>query len=58
MGKGKGEIAFWAARVTAGQTLFEFSFTSLKRAQLLHSKLKKRLPVPCHLLYNKKRLID
>lgn len=57
MGKGKGAIQYWALRVKAGQTIFEFSFISPKKAKLIFLNITKRLPVPCNLLYHKTKII-
>jgi large subunit ribosomal protein L16 len=56
MGKGKGALGFWAFRVKAGQTFLEFSFVSPKKAQLIYLAIAKKLPVPCLLLRNSKKI--
>lgn len=56
MGKGKGAIAFWALRVKAGQTLVEFSFISTKKAKIIFLAVAKKLPIPCVLLKNTKKI--
>ena len=50
MGKGKGAVTFWAARVKAGQTFIEFSFVPQKKAKKIFLAVAKKLPVPCSLI--------
>lgn len=56
MGKGKGAIDFWALRVKSGQTLLEFSYVSPKKAKVVFLAIAKKLPVPCILLQNSKKI--
>lgn len=56
MGKGKGAIAFWALRLKAGSTFLEFSFVSKYKAKLIYNDINKRLPIPCVLIINLKRI--
>ena len=56
MGKGKGALGFWAFRVKAGQTFLEFSFVSPKKAQKIFSDISKKLPVPCILVHNSRKI--
>lgn len=56
MGKGKGALGFWAFRVKSGQTFLEFSFVSPKKAKVIFLALAKKLPVPCILLRNPKKI--
>lgn len=57
MGKGKGAVNFWASRVKAGQTFVEFSFLPQQKAKKIFLAVAKKLPVPCILLTNSKKLI-
>lgn len=56
MGKGKGALGFWAFRVKAGQTFLEFSFVSPKKAKSVYLAIAKKLPVPCILLHNSRKI--
>lgn len=50
MGKGKGAVNFFAARLKAGQILVEFNFLPLKTAQKIFLLSSTKLPVPCILI--------
>jgi large subunit ribosomal protein L16 len=56
MGKGKGALGFWAFRVKAGQTFLEFSFVSPQKAKIVYLALAKKLPVPCVLIRNTRKI--
>ena len=56
MGKGKGALGFWAFRVKAGQTFLEFSFVSPQKAKAIYLAIAKKLPVPCVLLTNYRKI--
>jgi large subunit ribosomal protein L16 len=45
MGKGKGSVSFWIAKVKKGQILFELSGFSLKEAQKILTSGTKKLPI-------------
>ena len=47
MGKGKGEPAFWVARVRPGQICFEVSGISEDVAKLALSRVAHKLPIKC-----------
>ena len=45
MGKGKGAVSFWAARVKKGQILYEISGISLENAKKVLKSGSNKLPV-------------
>jgi large subunit ribosomal protein L16 len=45
MGKGKGNVDFWAAKVKKGQILFEISGISLLEAKTILTKASNKLPI-------------
>jgi large subunit ribosomal protein L16 len=45
MGKGKGNISYWISIVKKGQIIFEISGISKKKAYLILSKSKTKLPI-------------
>jgi large subunit ribosomal protein L16 len=45
MGKGKGTVSFWVAKVKKGQILFEISGLSLESAQKILKESSTKLPV-------------
>ena len=47
MGKGKGEIEFWAAVVKPGTILFEVSGVSEESAREMFARVAHKMPVPC-----------
>jgi large subunit ribosomal protein L16 len=47
MGKGKGEIEFWAAVVKPGTILFEVSGLSEEIAREMFARVAHKMPVPC-----------
>jgi large subunit ribosomal protein L16 len=47
MGKGKGEPAFWVARVRPGQICFEVSGVSEDVAKLALARVAHKLPIKC-----------
>jgi large subunit ribosomal protein L16 len=57
MGKGKGLVDYWVARVKAGQTLFELAHMLPQKAYALLMLAAKKLPAPCvFVFYGKKKL--
>ena len=50
MGKGKGAVDYWVARVRAGQTIFELTYMSSKKAYSLLLSAAKKLAVPCAII--------
>jgi large subunit ribosomal protein L16 len=54
MGKGKGDIEFWAVRVQAGRTLVEFSTHDPDKPKTIVDLIAKKLPIPCSLIHNTK----
>jgi large subunit ribosomal protein L16 len=57
MGKGKGAVKYWVARLKSGQTLFELSCMLPKKAYKLLMSAAKKLPVPCAFVFNRKKSI-
>lgn len=51
MGKGKGSISYWAAKVNPGQLFFEFSGISLVQLKEIYQKLCKKSAVSLKLVY-------
>jgi large subunit ribosomal protein L16 len=51
MGKGKGSISYWAAKVNPGQLFFEFSRISLVQLKEIYQKLCKKSAVSLKLVY-------
>jgi len=58
MGKGKGAVNYWIARLKSGQTLFELTCMLPKKAYKILMAAAKKLPVPCAFLYDKKKIIS
>ena len=56
MGKGKGVVDHWVARVKAGQIVFELTSMLPKKAHTILLAAAKKLAVPCAIILNKKRL--
>jgi large subunit ribosomal protein L16 len=53
MGKGKGEPAFWIARVRPGQICFEVGGVSEDVAKLALSRVAHKLPIKCRFVKRK-----
>ncbi len=51
MGKGKGSISFWIAKIKKGQLLFEISGFSLKDAKQVLISGAKKLPIPTKFIF-------
>ena len=51
MGKGKGSVDHWIARVKSGQTLFELTHMLPQRAYTLLMLAAKKLPTPCVFIF-------
>lgn len=51
MGKGKGAVSFWVAKVQKGQILFEISGISLKTAQNVLKAGANKIPVKTKFIY-------
>jgi large subunit ribosomal protein L16 len=51
MGKGKGSISYWAAKVNPGQLFFEFSGISLVQLKEIYQKLCKKSAISLKLVY-------
>ena len=47
MGKGKGEVEFWAAVVKPGTVLFEVSGLSEEAARVVFARVAHKMPVTC-----------
>ena len=47
MGKGKGEVEFWAAVVKPGTILYEVSGLSEETARTVFARVAHKMPVPC-----------
>ena len=56
MGKGKGSFDHWVARVKTGQIIFELTSLLPKKAHLLLKAAAKKLPVPCAIVWQLKRI--
>lgn len=56
MGKGKGNIDYWVARLKAGHILFELTSMLPKKAYSLLITAAKKLPVPCAFIHYKKNI--
>jgi len=56
MGKGKGAVDHWVARVKAGQTIFELTCMLPKKAYLLLLSAAKKLAVPCVFISHQSKL--
>jgi large subunit ribosomal protein L16 len=50
MGKGKGEPAFWVARVKPGQVCFEIGGVSEEVAKQALSRVAHKMPIKCRLV--------
>ena len=53
MGKGKGEIEFWAAVVKPGTILYEVSGVSEETARDLFARVAHKMPVPCRFVHRR-----
>jgi large subunit ribosomal protein L16 len=53
MGKGKGEIEFWAAVVKPGTILYEVSGVSEEAARDLFARVAHKMPVPCRFVHRR-----
>lgn len=51
MGKGKGAVSFWVARVKKGQVLYEISGISLENAKKILKAGSNKLPVKTKFIY-------
>lgn len=51
MGKGKGNISFWAARIKKGQILFELSGLSFENAKIFLKSASKKLPIKTKFIF-------
>ena len=56
MGKGKGAVDHWVARVKAGHTIFELTCMMPKKAYLLLLSAAKKLVVPCVFISHHKKI--
>lgn len=50
MGKGKGEVKVWVARVGMGKIIYEFDYVDRKRVPIVFNNLKDRLPLQIKLI--------
>jgi large subunit ribosomal protein L16 len=50
MGKGKGEVEFWAAVVKPGTVLFEMAGVSEEVARAAFARIAQKLPVTCRFI--------
>ncbi len=50
MGKGKGEVEFWAAVVKPGTILYEVSGLSEESAREMFARVAHKMPVPCRFI--------
>jgi large subunit ribosomal protein L16 len=55
MGKGKGSVDYWAARLKSGQTIFELTCMLSKKAYVILMSAAKKLPVPCAFIFSQKK---
>ena len=51
MGKGKGAVSFWVAKVKKGQILFEISGISLENAKKVLKAGSNKLPIKTKFIY-------
>lgn len=51
MGKGKGAVSFWAAKVKKGQILYEISGLSLETAKKILTAGSNKLPIKTKFIY-------
>jgi large subunit ribosomal protein L16 len=51
MGKGKGSVSYWAARVSPGQLFFEFSGITLGQLVAIHRSLRSKSPIGLRMVY-------
>lgn len=51
MGKGKGSVSYWAAKVNPGQLFFEFSGVSLVQLKEIYQKLCKKSAISLKMVY-------
>ena len=56
MGKGKGTVDHWVAKVKAGQTIFELTYMLPKKAKTLLLSAAKKLAVPCAIIWHLRRI--
>jgi len=52
MGKGKGSVDHWVARVKTGQVIFEITSLVPKKTYLLLKAAAKKLPIPCAIIWH------
>jgi large subunit ribosomal protein L16 len=50
MGKGKGEVEFWAAVVKPGTILYEISGLSEEAARTVFARVAQKMPVACRFI--------
>jgi large subunit ribosomal protein L16 len=51
MGKGKGNVSFWVAKIKSGQILFEISGISYENAQKVFKAGSIKLPISTKIIY-------
>lgn len=51
MGKGKGNVSFWVAKIKSGQILFEISGISFENAQKVFKTGATKLPISTKFIY-------
>lgn len=51
MGKGKGNISFWAARIKKGQIICEISGVSFENAKIFLTTASKKLPIKTKFIF-------
>lgn len=56
MGKGKGMVEHWVSRLKAGHILFELSHMRFSRAQMILTKVAKKLSLPSAFVFHKNKL--
>jgi large subunit ribosomal protein L16 len=56
MGKGKGEVEFWAAVVKPGTVLYEVSGLSEEAARTVFARIAHKLPVTCRFVMRRPTL--
>ena len=53
MGKGKGEVEYWAAIVKPGTILYELSGVSEEHARTIFARVAHKMPVTCRFVTRK-----
>lgn len=53
MGKGKGEVAFWAACIKPGTILYEIAGVSEEIAREALSRMARKMPIRCKMAYRR-----